>query len=536
MIAFNLVTQPWIPVTAGGEATRVSLLEAVTRSHEIDGLGLEDPLQAVAVFRQVLLPVVLDALGVPRSEEEWVDRWQVGRLEYQRLADYLEQHSSRFDLFDAKAPFAQVAGLHTAKLDVKPISMLLPSVASGNNVPLFSGLTDGTALNLSAAEAACAVLSAQCWDTAAIKSGAVGDPRVKAGKTTGNPTGPVGALGVTIPMGENLAQTLLLNTPVLRQGLRPSDAPQWRVDPVGPGWEVRPARGLLDLLTFQARRIRLVPDTDSGEQPSVSRVVLSAGDRLAQIPEYEPHTMWRVETKPAAGAPPRRPVRHRQGRSAWQGLTSLLATRSATNTGMSSTSLLEQLTGMRLSGDVPDTLSLQVLTVGVAYGNQSAVVEDVMVDLIPLPVVALIADAPVRQLLLDVVADAEAVQRAGNILTDDVRRAGGGDPLPWDKSLRLGDALIYQLGGLVRRLLGGLQRNPELVEQAALAWTRAAREMSLAAGEEALSAAPPQTFLGRRTEDGRHAFRLSTAEAHYRAAVFARFPRPAHSAVLGGDQ
>ena len=83
---------------------QVSLLEALTRAHEFDGLGLEEPLQAVAVFRQVLLPAVLDALGVPRSEAEWADRWEAGRLDAEPLQDYLIEHARRFELFDPGAP------------------------------------------------------------------------------------------------------------------------------------------------------------------------------------------------------------------------------------------------------------------------------------------------------------------------------------------------------------------------------------------------------------------------------------------------
>jgi len=114
---------------------------------------------------------------------------------------YLDRHAERFDLFHPDFPFAQVAGLHTVKDETKPVSLLLPAVATGNNVPLFSARTEADPPALTPAEAARALLAAQCWDTAAIKSGAAGDPQVKYGKTTGNPTGPLGQLGVVVPWG-----------------------------------------------------------------------------------------------------------------------------------------------------------------------------------------------------------------------------------------------------------------------------------------------------------------------------------------------
>ncbi len=533
MTSFNLIHDPWIPVTAGGASTEVSLLDALTRAHEIDSLSLAEPLQTVAVLRQVLLPVLLDAVGAPRSERDWAEAWRSPRLDAPRIADYLHTHSDRFGLFDSKAPFAQVAGLHTARNETKSVGILLPAVASGNNVPLFSVRTDADPPPLRPAEAARALLAAHCWDTAAIKSGAVGDPQVRAGKTTGNPTGPVGSLGVVLPMGPTLAATLLLNLPILRQGLRPQDRPQWRSEPATAQWLKRPALGLMDLLTFQSRRVLLIPTTSASGVTTVSRVVLAAGDRLEHQPEFEIHTMWRQEKNPKAGVAARRPERHQPGKAAWRGLSSLLATSAPTEGGVSSSLLLQQAADLREEGYVPDDLPLQVLTVGVAYGNKSATVEDVLVDLIPLPVLALASDNPVRSFLHQVVTDAEVLRRASNNLGGGLRLAAGGERLPWDKGLHLGDALIAQLSQPVHRLLAGLQRHPELLDDAEAAWRDTARRLALDAGEEALASAPPQTFLGREEPGTNRVYRQATVEAHYRAAVYSTLPRTPDPAPTG---
>lgn len=528
MVRFDLVRQPWIPVMVAGSRVEVSLVDAVTGAHEIEGLAVDDPLQAVAVLRQVLLPVVLDACGPPPSQEEWADRWETGVLEAGRLRDYLEQWADRFDLFHPQAPFAQVAGLRTDKDETKPVSLLLPALASGNNVPLFSARTEATPPALSPAGAARALLSVHCWDTAAIKSGAVGDPQVRAGKTTGNPTGPVGQLGVVVPMGTTLARTLLLNLPILPAGFAADDRPQWRADPVGPAWWRRPAPGLLDLLTWQSRRVRLVPEPDddgsgggSGHAGAVvvRRVVLAAGDRLDQTPvDIEPHTAWREVAKPKAGDPSARPIRHRPGRSAWRGLAPLLATVTPTSSGETAPRLVRQAGDLRARDFLPEDTALRVLTVGVAYGNQSAVVEDVVADQIPLPVLSLLADSPVRGLLLEVVEQAEALRVAANHLGDDLRAACGADKQDWSKGLRHGDALIHEFTPAVRRLLSGLQKDPGRTEEAARVWRAVARRTALDIGELALDAAPPGAFLGRVDGNG-YTHRLSVAEARYRAAI-----------------
>lgn len=513
MSGFDLVAEPWATMVVAGQPVEVSLADALTRAHEIDGFALDDPLEAVAMLRQVLLPVVLHALGPPKSEGEWAKLWAAGRLDAGRIGEYLDERADRFDLFHPERPFAQVAGLRTGKNEVKPVSLLLPAFATGNNVPLFTARTEAQPPALTPAAAARAVLVAQCWDTAAIKSGAFGDPLVSGGKTTGNPTGPVGQLGVTVPMGRTLAETLIMNMPILPQGLTLADRPQWdNPEPWSPRWDPagRP-RGLLDLLTWQARRIRLVRDDDG----LVRWVVLAAGDRLAITPhDMEPHTAWRYDEKATA----HRPVRHQPGKAAWRGMASLLATRPEEPRGTTGAIVMAQLGDLRAADLVPADVRLRVLTVGVVYGNQSAVVEDVLADLIPLPIAALPADDPIRELLLQTVNEAEKLREAANWLGDDLRKAVGAEKLPWDKGLRLGEALVHDFTDPVRRLLGGLQREPNRMNDAESAWRQSARRLALAALDRAMDALAPEAFLGR-TESEKVQHRAANAEALFRARV-----------------
>lgn len=518
MTGFDMVRQPWVPVLIEGRREDLSLRDTLLQAHQVEGLAVDDPLEAVAVFRQVLLPVVLDALGLPRSEEEWGSRWEAGRLDADTIATYLEEHVDCFDLFHSECPFAQVAGLRTDRDETKPVSLLQPAIATGNNVPLFCSRTEADPPTLSPGAAVRLLLAAHCWDTAAIKTGALGDPRVTAGKTTGNPTGPLGRLGVVIPIGRTLAETIVLSTPIVPQGLRRDDRPQWRAAPFDATWAQRPALGLLDLLTWQSRRIRLVPDDDGRQRPVVRRVVLAAGDRLDPIPDYEPHTAWRQEQKPAAGQPPRRPLRHRPGVESWRGMAALLATRQAQSETYSTSPMLQQAAELQMADIIPEDFPLQVLTVGVTYGNQSAVVEDVVVDSIPLPVAALTAGSPVGEFLLDVTGQADGLRIAANRLGDEVRRASGGETVPWDRGQRFGDLLIHELGPIVRRMLSGLQREPDRIDEAEAAWRRTAQRIALEQAEPVLASAPPSAFLGR-AGDSKWSLRVSSAEAKYRRAV-----------------
>src|SRR6185369_12791339 len=144
------------------------------------------------------------------------------------------------------------------------------------------------------------------------------------------------------------------------QGMHPDDRPQWRAEPAtGPAWSTRGARGLLDLLTWQARRVRLVtePDDTAPGGRVVRQVVLAAGDRLTATPHgLEPHTAWRQVERPSSDGPSQRPVRHQPGRSAWRGIAALLATSSPTSDRTSSSALLTQLAGLRDNGYLAEEL------------------------------------------------------------------------------------------------------------------------------------------------------------------------------------
>ena len=146
---------------------------------------------------------------------------------------------------------------------------------------------------------------------------------------------------------------------------------------------------------------------------------------------------------------------------------------------------------------LPRDFPLRVLTVGVQYGTQSAVVEDVMVDLMPLPVVALDPDSEAYTVLEDVVREAESLRVAANRLGDDLRLSSGGDKLPWDKGSRLGDEMVHEFNPAVRSVLTALQRFPEAVDEAQASWRADARGIALAAAERVLNTVSPETFLGR---------------------------------------
>ncbi|MFB8281047.1 type I-E CRISPR-associated protein Cse1/CasA [Nocardia colli] len=513
---FDLTSDSWIPVMRRGVAEELSLTDALHDAAEIQ-LATTDPMEAVAVLRQVLLPVYWRSMSPPETEQEWGLRWAgCGRAwPTQSIRRYLRAHRERFELF-GKKPFGQVAALRTARGDVKTAAILVLSVPVGNSVPLFAARTDADPLDLSPAQAMRALLTLQCWDTAGVKSGAIDDGQSSAGKAYGNPIGPLGQFGVVVPIGRTLAETLVLNTPVLPDGLDPDDVPPWEsAQPTG-AWTTRAAVGPIDLLTWQARRVRLFPRSAADGRTVVRYAVVTSGDRLSEgANSDELHAMW-DETTTAAD---RRPIRHQLGRSLWRELPALLATSEPSATGVESSRLLVHLAQHARLRSLPLDTPIHVLSVGVSYGTMSAVIEDVASDTMALPLVALLPGSPVRRAVLAIAVEAERLRRAMLSFSNDLRVAAGGRPRPWDTGDDPGETLMYRLTPLADQLLRLLQRRPECAQLALRLWRTQAGQLSFEAAAAVFASAPDRAFLGVPQPDslsGKPGRRLNSSTAAHR--------------------
>jgi CRISPR system Cascade subunit CasA len=111
---FNLVEQPWLPVTLGdgfpngekrGPQPRVSLREAFEHGDKIVDLRCR-PHERIALMR-LLICIAQAALKGPKDEEEWKSR---GACLGGEALHYLKQHESCFNLFGDGARFLQMHG------------------------------------------------------------------------------------------------------------------------------------------------------------------------------------------------------------------------------------------------------------------------------------------------------------------------------------------------------------------------------------------------------------------------------------------
>ncbi|MFJ9365302.1 type I-E CRISPR-associated protein Cse1/CasA [Nocardia sp. NPDC101769] len=525
-----------------GSVAMLPVADMLANSHRIVGVEVEVPTMLPALLRQLLLPITVHALGSPTTPEKWGHQFERGRFnseERGHIEQYLAEYADRFDVLDTVRPFGQVADLRTEKGDTKGAALLVATAPSGNNVPLFAVRTEADRLRLPLDVAVRWMLHAHCWDPAAIKTGVVGDPKAKGGKTSGNPTGPLGQLGVVMPIGRTLYETLLLNTPIgvaKRLGV-----PQWARDPLGPQWEVRSPDGVLDLWTWQSRRIRLFVEHVDGEAV-VERVIVAAGDRFAAgVPDWETHTAWRKD-KPAKGSPatPLRPLRHVAGKAAWRGLDALLALESATSDSVQTSELLDQLAELEGAGAIEEGYPLLVETFGIVYGNQSAVIEDLVHDTISLPVAALRGSGRAYEAVVEAADQAERLVNAINRLSADLRRAVGTDPIPWDKGQRPGEQLLVTLDPVVRRLLAGVSADSgdeDKLSRGQLAWELMAYDAVFRCAEP-LFALPSAAFIGRTVKSGskEQRYSLGLAANSFRSTVNKILSRAAAERVRPDDE
>lgn len=268
---FNLVDRPWIPcVTMNGRSVHVGLRDLLRKTHDLVEIRSESPLETVSIYRLVL--AILHRVFGPRNRDEWASLWNGGHggWDTSLLDDYLDRWRNRFDLFSEDGPFYQMAGF-TANRE-SPVSRLFHELASGNNPTLFDHSQDAHMEPMTADAVARALVAHQTF--------AVGGGKSPTGYTSHAPL--VGSVAVML-VGDNLFETLMLNLVMYDpKESRPipaseTDRPSWeRDDPILPG-KRRPVLGYLDLLTWQSRAIRLVPQGDRSN-PRVSHLYYGQGE------------------------------------------------------------------------------------------------------------------------------------------------------------------------------------------------------------------------------------------------------------------
>ena len=491
--SFNLLDEPWIRVrTRDGDLAELSLSAVVAEAHTLRDLAGEIPTQDAAILR-LLEAVLLGALRTEeRTEDEALDTWNAlwsrGRFDSALVAPYLEAVRARFDLLHPQTPFFQVAGLTTASGNRSGLTKLIAEVPDGHQ--FFTTRAGADLDSLSLAEAARWLVHCQAFDPSGIKSGAVGDERVKGGK--GYPFGyPAwsGNLGLVIAQGSTLFETLLLNLPLTMSG--PEDLPAWERQPNGPGADaLHPApHGPADLFTWPSRRLRLFTEGDR-----VVDVQVSNGDRLPpqNLHPFEPMCAWRYsKAQSKKGQHVLMPVMHDPSRRIWQGLGPLLHRHLDPSDGKQP-AVLEWVATLCEAAILPEDYSVALRIIGAEYGPQNSTIADVVDDRLAASVVAL-TDPVLAQSALTAAELAKGGVVALANLAGNLDRASGGEGNAREATFELG---YHRLDGLYRAWLSTLhdpERSLDYLED----WSSRARAVLRRAGDDLVSQAGQLALVGR---------------------------------------
>jgi CRISPR system Cascade subunit CasA len=504
---FNLLDEPWIlTLDKNGQEDPLSILDVFERAQDLRRIGGEVPTQGFAITR-LLLAFLHRALKGPRNRQEWLELWQADNLPMGKIRKYAGEVRGRFDLFHPTQPFFQVPGLRTGKAEPDGVKKIIADVPDGE--PLFTTRSPGNLTRIEPAEAARWLVHVHAYDTAGIKSGAVGDPLAKDGKGYGSSLGWSGQLGGVLPEGRTLRDTLVLNLIAYEHAPNgfeigyEEDLPPWDRDADTHEWSTRSPEGAVDVYTWQTRRVRLIGDRDG-----VTGVVLCKGDRIEPQNRQvvEPHTAWRY-SEPQTKKHKQKtymPLMHAPERSIWRGLEAMLP--SVMRTLKSSTAgepdprlaprimdWLDQLTRYR---HIPADYPIQMWAVGVSYGPKNTSYEEIVNDRLTLQVALLRTDRPALGKLADGAVKeakktADAVSRLARNIAD---AAGSGESKGFGE--RAAEQLYAVLDQPYRLWLADL--GPDTKQSKFRAeWQRTVLREASRIADELVVSAPPAAWVGR---------------------------------------
>lgn len=536
-LTFDLTSEPWIPALDHDGRERVlTPVEVVAQAGELTSIGGELPTTGFALTR-LMLAILHRAVAGPRDDDHWAELWAAPSLPVDAVEAYLGRCRHRFDLFSDTTPFHQVAGLSASGGGHSGLEKLIADVPNG--LPLFTTRAGRGLARIDHAEAARWLVHAHAFDTSGIKTGVVGDSRVKNGKGYPDGVSWLGNTGGILVEGASLRETLLLNLLpysddelALRWAGPDEDLPVWERQPLGPDVETdvhglprgRP-RGPADLYSWSSRRVRLIGDSDG-----VTGVVLSYGDRLAQqnAHTFEPMCAWRrseTQEKARKEAVVYMPRQHSVDRTFWRGLEAVLPVAHTPATGRGAAMSLPPATLSWL--DIaqqhellePDAV-VRTRVTGITYGAQSAVVEELVDDQLSSRVAALRAGEETvgEQVLVAVRRCEEAVKALKNLASNLVRAAGGdGEGV----RARTEETAFAALDGPFRRWVASLRADSVLhdvqtrwQQQVAALVQGQADELVAQSGEAAWKG---RMVLGRHVDSG-------LADAWFRAAMWKALP------------
>lgn len=281
MNAFNLLSNPWIPVRlTDGTRTELSLTDTLLTCRQIARIEDPSPLVTMALYR-LLLAVLYRALNGPATFDE-ARHISIDGLPQDRIAHYLQQWHHRFNLFDPQYPFAQ----HAAFIPNHPRPWT--ALAAEHNADTAKVLFDHTDVRqpgaIPYARAARLLLATQTFAISTGKS-----------ELSHTSTAPSATAAMILPLGQTLEDTLLFSLVPQSSDISRHDLPLWEqeaesLENLQRGIR-RPVTGWASLYTWPSRTIRLLehPGNQTAELGFASGIRSDMTDRRDPMVAYRLH-------------------------------------------------------------------------------------------------------------------------------------------------------------------------------------------------------------------------------------------------------
>ncbi len=346
-ISFNLIEQAWIPcLDQEGILQNLNLLDTLCQAHEYMEVGGELPVSGASMM--LLLLALAQRVYEIEDEAAWHQLWKQGRFPPQPLEDYFNRWHDRFDLFHDQYPFYQdpqlgkrpedLKKLKGKQLKPKGLSGLLLHIASGDSATLFDHSLDAEQAIYTPAQAAQILIMIQ-----AFSLGGMSVASISADKFYSDSPHARGILFLN--KGNTLFETLLLNMlPSLEWPFSNGQAksPVWEMDDA-----FDPPRRIpesyLDFLTWQSRRLLLLPTMDSAGIKVVETYVAPGLKLSDEVINPLQHTSY---SDRGTGKQVTRPLRFITGKALWRDSSVILNVQTTDDDPPLAMNWLHQLSNM----------------------------------------------------------------------------------------------------------------------------------------------------------------------------------------------
>lgn len=299
MISYDLRTEPWIPVLYSDDVDsknlqqnvviKIGLIKLFEDAHKIQKLVASNHLENAALLR-FFLALFIDIFNKNHDKETWFRIWDEGRFNTTKLKDYFysDINANAFDLAHPTRPFYQ----HPETLqgvDVGKLSKLFPCLSSGNNATLFNHNTERNEKPMEPDHVARALIYTQAF----AAGGGVSRPFNFS-------HGPLMGKTLFFIKANSLFRSILLNMPPDENSRQIDNTFLYNETPLPPTWRQeipsihskRSCLGILDLLTWQSRRIKLLFDKDEDGRVLVNGLYFSQGFKIDPEISSDPHIAY----------------------------------------------------------------------------------------------------------------------------------------------------------------------------------------------------------------------------------------------------